>query len=439
VTTLEELLTTAADNLEMLQGERLRVGNLDNFYRCRDVIAKLRNIVGYSENNDDDGDGDDDDGDDDDDDSRSSINGGNRDAKTMDKELMIPFTIMLDDPTGNSFFETNPHHAPHRDPNTTRKQYNRMTATTQDMEMGVHPPKERMKANYVGDSVPSPTTANTRDDGSSHQYHAIEIEEERILKLSDTTADETIMTSQLMRDEETSMKFSTNCPHCGAPSETIMRVTDIPHFKEAIIMSLSCEHCGYKSNEIKGGGAIPSFGTKITLRVKDSRDLAREVLKSDTAGIVVPELDLELEEGGGMNGVYTTVEGLMKKMHGRLWAANPFGMGESSVVEQQHGDDEGERCCRPMPQHVKYSELLAQLKDMADGRRFPFTLILSDPLSNSFVGPVLNAADKLSLQAEKGSISCHETSDEGLRIEEFERTETQNEHLGLNDMKTKDY
>ena len=36
-----------------------------------------------------------------------------------------------------------------------------------------------------------------------------------------------------------------------------MCVTDIPHFKEVIIMTLNCEECGYRSNEIKGGGAIP--------------------------------------------------------------------------------------------------------------------------------------------------------------------------------------
>ena len=36
---------------------------------------------------------------------------------------------------------------------------------------------------------------------------------------------------------------------------------------------------------------------------------------------------------------------------------------------------------------IRYAEFLAKLKDCADGRRFPFTLVISDPLSNSFVGP----------------------------------------------------
>ena len=92
-----------------------------------------------------------------------------------------------------------------------------------------------------------------------------------------------------------------------------MCVTNIPHFKEIIIMSLDCEHCGYKSNEIKGGGAIPKFGTKVILNVQGPQDFGREVLKSDTAGLEIPELELELEEGS-LDGLYSTVEGLLKKV-----------------------------------------------------------------------------------------------------------------------------
>lgn len=69
-------------------------------------------------------------------------------------------------------------------------------------------------------------------------------------------------------------------------------------------MCLLCEQSGYKSNEIKGGGDIPSFGTKITLHVTAKRDLTWEILKSGTVGVPVPELDLELDEGGLNGGLY---------------------------------------------------------------------------------------------------------------------------------------
>ena len=109
------------------------------------------------------------------------------------------------------------------------------------------------------------------------------------------------------------MAFPTDCPTCRKPATTNMCVTNIPHFKEIIIMSLDCEYCGYKSNEIKGGGAIPKFGTKVTVAINGPDDFGREVLKSDTAGLSIPELELELEEGS-LDGLYTTVEGLMKKV-----------------------------------------------------------------------------------------------------------------------------
>jgi zinc finger protein len=75
------------------------------------------------------------------------------------------------------------------------------------------------------------------------------------------------------------IKFQTPCPHCFVTAETDMCVTDIPHFKEVIIMSLFCRACGYKSNEIKGGGAIPKFGCRITVTVQDDNDMARASLK----------------------------------------------------------------------------------------------------------------------------------------------------------------
>jgi zinc finger protein len=125
------------------------------------------------------------------------------------------------------------------------------------------------------------------------------------------------------------LKFPATCPSCRQDTETSMCTTDIPHFKEVIIMSMVCDECGYRSNEIKGGGGVPKYGTKITLAVDSVEDLAREVLKSDTAGVGIPEIELILEEGG-LDGLYSTVEGLIKRMHERLASTNPFGTGETA-------------------------------------------------------------------------------------------------------------
>ena len=48
------------------------------------------------------------------------------------------------------------------------------------------------------------------------------------------------------------MQFSTDCPHCYQTAETDMCLTDIPHFKEIIIMSLVCESCGIQIQRNQG-------------------------------------------------------------------------------------------------------------------------------------------------------------------------------------------
>lgn len=90
---------------------------------------------------------------------------------------------------------------------------------------------------------------------------------------------------------------------------------------------------------MKAGGAIPAKGKKVTVSVKDIRDLSRDVIKvwptiqthlqlittfqllktsklvfqSDTASVIIPEIDLELTSGT-LGGIVTTVEGLVTKI-----------------------------------------------------------------------------------------------------------------------------
>jgi hypothetical protein len=44
-------------------------------------------------------------------------------------------------------------------------------------------------------------------------------------------------------------------------------------------MSTNCDACGYRDNEVKSGSAISAQGKKITLKVEDSEDLSRDILK----------------------------------------------------------------------------------------------------------------------------------------------------------------
>lgn len=44
-------------------------------------------------------------------------------------------------------------------------------------------------------------------------------------------------------------------------------------------MSTNCEACGYKDNEVKSFGAISEKGKRIILKVEDTDDLSRDILK----------------------------------------------------------------------------------------------------------------------------------------------------------------
>jgi zinc finger protein len=65
----------------------------------------------------------------------------------------------------------------------------------------------------------------------------------------------------------------------------------------------------------------------------------------------------------------------------------------------------------------RFANFLSQMKDAIDGK-FPFTLILDDPLSASYIQN-LYAPDP----------------DPNMTIEEYERTQEQDEDLGIADMR----
>mmetsp|Transcript_10933 Transcript_10933/g.13829 ORF Transcript_10933/g.13829 Transcript_10933/m.13829 type:complete len:299 (-) Transcript_10933:170-1066(-) len=232
----------------------------------------------------------------------------------------------------------------------------------------------------------------------------------------------------------------TTCPSCQNMTTTNMCITNIPYFKELIIMSLNCEQCGYKSNEVKAGGAIPKLGTKIILTAQHEDDLSRDVLKSDTAGIEIPELELVLDEGG-LSGMYTTVEGLLDKIHIQLKDANPFQFGDSAA--NIHQDNEDSSFSRSSNARKRYLDILDKIKAMKTGNTFPFTLIITDPLSNSFVSPIsqnhLVPAATFCEENENSRRNELYDTDQGLNVIRYERSHEQNEGLGLNDMKTENY
>ena len=69
--------------------------------------------------------------------------------------------------------------------------------------------------------------------------------------------------------------------NANVPEITIISFlfSDIPHFKEVVIMATVCEYCGHKTNEVKSGGGIEPKSKRIILQITDPSDLTRDILK----------------------------------------------------------------------------------------------------------------------------------------------------------------
>uniref|UniRef100_A0A8C0JLR5 Zinc finger protein ZPR1 n=1 Tax=Canis lupus dingo TaxID=286419 RepID=A0A8C0JLR5_CANLU len=269
------------------------------------------------------------------------------------KQVASPFTLIIDDPSGNSFVE-NPH-APQKDLALIITHYNR---TLQQEEMLGLQVRLKKPEEWL----------------TLHPHVVFQV-----------------------------LQFNTNCPECNAPAQTNMKLVQIPHFKEVIIMATNCENCGHRTNEVKSGGAIEPLGTRISFHITDLSDLTRDVLKSETCSVEIPELEFELGMAV-LGGKFTTLEGLLKDIQ-ELVTKNPFTLGDSSNPGQME----------------KLQEFSQKLDQILQGN-MKAHFIMNDPAGNSYLQNVYAPED-----------------DPQMKVEHYKRTFDQNEELGLNDMKTEGY
>uniref|UniRef100_A0A480TX95 Zinc finger protein 259 n=1 Tax=Sus scrofa TaxID=9823 RepID=A0A480TX95_PIG len=115
------------------------------------------------------------------------------------KQVASPFTLVIDDPSGNSFVE-NPH-APQKDESLEITRYSRTLQQEEMLGLRAGAPEEKPEEEDFRKEV---------------------------------------------------LQFNTNCPECNAPAQTNMKLVQIPHFKEVIIMATNCENCGHRTNEVGG-------------------------------------------------------------------------------------------------------------------------------------------------------------------------------------------
>jgi zinc finger protein len=217
-----------------------------------------------------------------------------------------------------------------------------------------------------------------------------------------TTGDDDIIPNEVY-------SFPATCPGCTRHCVTHMKMVDIPYFKQVIIMSTVCDLCGYRSNEVKTGGEVPEKGKRITLRVERPEDLARDILKSESCALECPELNLSVNPGT-LGGRFTTVEGLLTNVRDDL-RQQIFDVGD----EGEGGDS------LPSESKANWLKFFEGVDAAIKGER-KFTIILADPLASSYVQNL-----------------CLPDADPQITSEDYERTEEEEEDLGLRDMKTEGY
>ncbi|DAZ97049.1 TPA: hypothetical protein N0F65_012918 [Lagenidium giganteum] len=291
----------------------------------------------------------------------------------MASGITLPFRLIVDDPAGNSHIE-NPL-APQVDLKMIVTHYVRTEA--QDLACGLQPTQSKRAPSAKRPLPPQ------RNQG----------------------LDKYVEDAKRSSDKEV-VQFNVACYSCSAPGQSNMCMASIPHFKQVIIMSFSCDACGFRTNEVKACGAIPALGERITLRVDPHEEpgvLNRDVLKSDSACVSIPEIDLELVHGS-LGGLYTTIEGLLIKIRHNIEQANPFAL----------GDSDGGRS--------KLNSWLGRLDELKRGEK-PFTLIIEDPLANSFVYSPSGAME----------------DDARMSVEQFKRSKYEDELLGILDMNTDEH
>ena len=276
-----------------------------------------------------------------------------------------PFSVSLNDPAGNSWIEPSPLDASGK---LKRTEYERN-------------PEGNASLGLAGGSSSDELTPET------------------------TAAENTMEGVDILEGKQYTMP--TPCPGCMKHAAMNMQMVRIPYFKQVIITAVVCSYCDYRSNDVKTGGEISEKGQRIELDVKNATDLARDILKSETCCLQVPSCQLDVQPGT-MGGRFTTVEGLLTQIRDDL---------RTAIFDV---DDDADIVSDSMPQGTK----AAWIKFFADLNRVitvevPFTVILEDPLANSYVQS-LTAPDR----------------DPQIRVEDYERTEEEEEDLGLTDMRT---
>lgn len=308
--------------------------------------------------------------------------------KAMAEGQKFPFRVVVDDPAGNSWIEPSTEiragkYSRHNYKRTPEQNASLGLAATSNGDDGTQAPDTEIRPEYQAQHMyPEMPDAGTR-------------------AVNNVDAEDEIVENQVY-------SFPASCPDCMKAAATNMKMVNIPHFKQVVIMATVCDHCGYKTNEVKTGGAVPEKGRRITIEVKNTEDLSRDILKSESCALSVPEIGLSVEPGS-QGGRFTTIEGLLTQCR-------------DDLRKSRFGDADGPGDSMSTSDKEKWEKFFNDMDDAISGR-IPFTMVLQDPLAGSYVQ----------------SFSDDGGPDAQMKVEEYERTEEEEEDLGLRDIQVDGY
>jgi zinc finger protein len=168
--------------------------------------------------------------------------------------------------------------------------------------------------------------------------------------------------------EQVPTEIESLCVNCEQNGVTKLLMIKIPLYKEVILMSFHCDHCGYMNNEIQSAGKIQEQGIRYVVKICDKKDLNRQVVKSEYAGIRIPEVDFEIPSGT-QPGEVTNVEGIITR-----------------TIEALSYDQEKRKILLNV-QANQIDDFIVRLNRLLKAED-EFTLIVDDPSGNSYVESV---------------------------------------------------
>lgn len=272
----------------------------------------------------------------------------------------FPFTVSLDDLTGNSWIAPN---TTDRGTKYRRQEYPRTHEQNEELGISSDP-------NPAGEEE----TKGPNDMGNPEDLDIVDGEV---------------------------YDLPTECPGCTSPgASTRIKRVNIPHFKEVYVFGTSCPSCGYKSSDVRTGGEVPALGKRITLRVENEVDLSRDILKSNTCALKSEDLEIEVQPGT-LGGRFTSVEGLLTEIKDQLF-------GHIFDAEGASGGDSMENT-----EKGKWERFFANLDAAIAGEK-KFSITLEDPMANSYVQDLCSPAVDPQITIEEYERTAEEEDDLGL-------------------------